>query len=268
MRNKALEIKEYYSIEDKEYWLEQIKKSDWGAGQYLYKLLSEGELRQLCGETTKVLLLTEGQELVSFCTLAEQDDVRMPELSPWIGFVYTFPKYRGKRCVGKLLEYAYAIAKRENAQHIYISTNEIGLYEKYGYTFYQMMKDMNGEDSRVYKIDVVEMDYSDIIGTTVSGFIDRPLGSYHPRHPEMIYPINYGYVKDVIAGDGEEQDVYVFGTQQPIEEYIGIVIAVYHRLNDREDKWIVSLDKTDYSDEEILEAISFQEQYFIGELYR
>lgn len=46
------------------------------------------------------------------------------------------------------------------------------------------------------------------------------------------------------------------------------MIAVYHRFNDNEDKWIVSLDNRDYSDDEILQAIHFQEQFFEGELVR
>ena len=149
-----MEIKEFYNLEDKEYWLNQIKKSDWGAGQYLYELLSKNELKKLCGETTKVFLLTDNQQLVSFCTLAELDDVRDTELKPWIGFVYTFPHYRGKRYMGILLEFAYVTAKSDGVRHLYISTGETGLYEKYGYSFYQIMKDMHGEDSRIYRIDV------------------------------------------------------------------------------------------------------------------
>lgn len=108
----------------------------------------------------------------------------------------------------------------------------------------------------------------DIIGSVVSGKIDRPLGSAHPDHPDMVYPVNYGYVDRVIAGDGEEQDVYVLGTDTPLASFTGKVIAIYHRTNDCEDKWIVSLDGKDYSDEEILEAICFQERYFQGELVR
>lgn len=129
------------------------------------------------------------------------------------------------------------------------------------------MKDVGGEDSRVYRTSVVMMDYSDVLGTSVSGTIDRPLGSVHPRHPEMIYPINYGFVDGVFAGDGAEQDVYVFGTNQPIETFCGKVVGVYHRLNDVEDKWIVSLNGEPICAEEILNAICFQEQYFMGELY-
>ena len=85
--------------------------------------------------------------------------------------------------------------------------------------------------------------------------------------PEMIYPINYGYVDGVFAGDGAEVDVYVFGTDQPIETYTGKVTAVYHRLNDNEDKWIVSVSGEIIPAEDILDTISFQEQYYMGELY-
>lgn len=263
-----MKILEYYSCENQAYWLEQIRKSDWGAGTFLYELLREGRLRRLCGPETKVLLLTEGEKLMAFCTYAWQDDVRDESLFPWVGFVYTFPEHRGKRRMGKLLEYAYALAKKDGHAHIYISTGEEGLYEKYGYTFWTIRKDMHGEDSRIYRTVITTEDYVDILGTVVSGTIDRPLGGAHPRHPEMIYPVNYGYVDGVFAGDGAEQDVYVLGTDRPLAKFAGKVIAVYHRLNDCEDKWIVSLDDRTYSGEEILAAIEFQEQYFMGELYK
>lgn len=114
----------------------------------------------------------------------------------------------------------------------------------------------------------VRLDYSDVLGSEVKGVIDRPLGSRHPRHPDMIYPINYGYVSGVLGGDGAEQDVYVLGEDKPLKTFCGRVIAVYHRLNDNEDKWIVSKDGKSFSDEEILESIDFQERFFDGKLYR
>ena len=108
----------------------------------------------------------------------------------------------------------------------------------------------------------------DIIGKTVAGIIDRPIGSQHPSNPNIEYPINYGYVENVFANDGEEQDVYVLGTNIPIKRFKGEVIAVFHRTNDIEDKWIVSIDGKQYSDEEILAMIHFQEKYFEGFLIR
>lgn len=141
---------EYFSEDDKAYWLAKIKESDWGAGQYLYELLKQEKLKQLVGENAKVLMLVDGRNLVSFCTLAEKDDIQPTELTPWIGWVYTFPAYRGNRYAGKLLCHAETLAKEAGMKHVYISTNHDGLYEKYGYTFFQMMKDIGGEDSRVY----------------------------------------------------------------------------------------------------------------------
>ena len=113
-----------------------------------------------------------------------------------------------------------------------------------------------------------EMDYSHIIGKIVKGTVDRPLGTAHPRNPRMIYPINYGYVDGVFAGDGAEQDVYLFGTDKALKNFEGKVIAVWHRFDDVEDKWIVSLSGEDIAEEKILGDISFQEQFFYGKLYK
>ena len=263
-----MEIKDFSELQNQNCWLSKIKEADWRAAKYLAELLETNEFYTLCGSTSKIFLLIENQDLISFCTFAEKDDIPDTDLTPWIGFVYTFPQFRGKQRIGKLIEHIYCIAKNQGFKNLYISTDQKGLYEKFGFTFICTLKDRNGEDSLVYKLPIENKDFSDIIGKTVKGKIDRPLGTAHPRHPDMIYPINYGFVSDVFAGDGAEQDVYVFGTDQPLSEYEGKVIAVYHRLNDCEDKWIVSLDNKTYTDEEILEKISFQEQYFMGELYR
>ena len=68
--------------------------------------------------------------------------------------------------------------------------------------------------------------------------------------------------------NSDYDDLFEFLSQLKDDEFEGKVIAVYHRKNDNEDKWIVSLDGKDYSDAEILDAIRFQEQYFKGELVR
>lgn len=145
-----MEIIEYFSTDKKEHWLSEIKESDWGAGQYLYELLKNQTLKELVGEDTKVLMLVDGENLVSFCTFAEKDDIQPTELTPWIGWIYTFPEYRGHRYAGELLRHAQRLAEEAGVKNIYISTNHTGLYEKYGYEFYDIMKDIEGEDSRVY----------------------------------------------------------------------------------------------------------------------
>lgn len=92
--------------------------------------------------------------------------------------------------------------------------------------------------------------------------IDRPMGSFHPEHKDLFYPINYGYIEGLFAGDGEEQDAYILGIDEPVAEFSGKVIAVVHRTDDVEDKWIVAPDGVTFTVDEIEKAVHFQEKYF------
>lgn len=38
--------------------------------------------------------------------------------------------------------------------------------------------------------------------------IDRPKGSRHPRFPEMVYPLDYGFLEDTTGNDGAEADIW------------------------------------------------------------
>ena len=75
-----------------------------------------------------------------------------------------------------------------------------------------------------------------MIGKRVKVVVDRPLGSYHPEHKDIYYPINYGYVEDVIAPDGEEQDAYIIGVDTALEVFVGKLIAIIQRYDAVEEK--------------------------------
>lgn len=105
-----------------------------------------------------------------------------------------------------------------------------------------------------------------MIGNIVKVTVDRPLGSYHPVYKDMYYPINYGFVEGVIAPDGEEQDAYILGVDEPIKEFVGKIIAVIHRYDDVEEKWVVAPENALFTADEIMEQVRFQEQYFNSEI--
>lgn len=105
-----------------------------------------------------------------------------------------------------------------------------------------------------------------MIGDMVTVTVDRPLGSYHPKHKDLYYPINYGYIKGVMAPDGEEQDAYILGVSEPLESFTGRIIAIIHRHDDVEEKWVVAPENMIFSKEEIMEQVKFQEQYFDSEV--
>ena len=107
-------------------------------------------------------------------------------------------------------------------------------------------------------------------GRFVEIVVDRPLGSAHPKHPELIYKRNYGYVEGVLGGDGEGQDVYILDVDEPIVQCRAKIIGAVYRLNDEEDKLLAMAGERTggkkYSREEISEMIAFQEKFFITEI--
>ncbi len=146
-----MKIIEYFTSEDRAHWLEEMRRCDWSAGQYLASLLEESRLKDLVGRTALVPLLTDGEKLAAFCTFAPLDEVQPTELSPWIGFVYTFPEYRLQGCAGMLLDYAACVATVMGREAVYISSGHTGLYEKYGYVFFRHDRGLDGEPTRVYR---------------------------------------------------------------------------------------------------------------------
>lgn len=100
------------------------------------------------------------------------------------------------------------------------------------------------------------------LGKTVDIKIDRPLGSIHPAHADIIYPVNYGYIPDVPGGDGEELDVYLLGVEVPVSEYSARIIGMIHRHNDVEDKLVAAPVGMHFTKKEIRQAVCFQEQYY------
>ena len=53
--------------------------------------------------------------------------------------------------------------------------------------------------------------------------IDRPKGSAHPRFPNFIYKVDYGYLKDTASMDGAGIDVWVGSGEKKIDAIMCIV---------------------------------------------
>ena len=112
------------------------------------------------------------------------------------------------------------------------------------------------EETRTKKYDNQEY-----LNKTITIKIDRPFGSKHPKH-NFIYPVNYGYIENTLAPDGEELDCYLLGIFEPVKTYTGKCIAIIHRTNDNDDKLIIVPKDKNYSNEQIEALTEFQEKYF------
>lgn len=99
------------------------------------------------------------------------------------------------------------------------------------------------------------------LGRQVLVVVDRPKGYCHPKW-NFIYEVNYGYIPNTIAPDGEELDAYVLGIDKPINKFEGRCIAIIQRQDDDDDKLVVVPDDVCYTFDQIMQMTNFQEKHF------
>ena len=144
-----MHIIRYFESENQDRLRIRIRACPWRAAGFLADLLEKGTFFQTLGGWGELYLLMDGDALVSFATLTGQDAVRDEGLTPWIGFVFTVPSCRGHRYAVRLLAHAEAEARHRGYAGVYIGTDHVGLYEKYGYTYLENRMDCWGADTRV-----------------------------------------------------------------------------------------------------------------------
>ena len=143
-----MEIFDYFSNE-KRIWIDKIRACDWSAAILLADLLDNNSFHSVLGNGS-LFIMADGEKIVSFCTLSQWDCIKDDEMFPWIGFVFTAPEYRGNRCSGEVIEAACKRALKQGFDRVYLATDHVGLYEKYGFEYVESRVDIYNEESRVY----------------------------------------------------------------------------------------------------------------------
>ena len=164
-----------------------------------------------------------------------------------------------------ILQYAFEKMGMEavNAKAVLTNTRSQHVLEKAGFRYTH--KD---DTFKYYRCEAIKTERwqraKDMIGKLVHIVVDRPVGHLHR---DILYPINYGYIPGMVAGDGEEQDAYILGIQEPLSEFDGQVVAAICRRNDCEGKLVVAPVGNRYHQGQIAEAVHFQEQYFCSRIF-
>ena len=95
-------------------------------------------------------LCLDGEKVVGGLGVIDNDFHERKDLTPNICAVYVEKEYRKHGIAGKLLNLAVDDLKRNAISPIYLVTDHVNFYERYGFTFLTMTNCDDGSVSRVY----------------------------------------------------------------------------------------------------------------------
>ncbi|MFE5317806.1 GNAT family N-acetyltransferase [Paenibacillus sp. NPDC056579] len=101
-------------------------------------------------------LLLKNEKIIGFYQLIEQEFVTRKDISPWIAPLFIDENERGQALGAFLLAHARKIAGQLNYDKVYLATDHIRYYEKYG--FREIGLDMFewGRPTKLYEHDTIK----------------------------------------------------------------------------------------------------------------
>ena len=95
-------------------------------------------------------LCLDGEKIIGGLGVIRNDFHERKDLFPNVCAVYTEEEYRRKGIAGRLLDLAVEDMRAKGITPIYLVTDHIGFYERYGWEFLCMVQGSDPEPSRMY----------------------------------------------------------------------------------------------------------------------
>ncbi len=97
-------------------------------------------------------LLIENSKIIGCAGLITNDFISRMDLYPWVCALYIDEDFRGNEYGSLLLDQAKQDAKESGFSNLYLCTDHIGYYEKYGFKYIGIGYHPWGDSSRIYSI--------------------------------------------------------------------------------------------------------------------
>ena len=95
-------------------------------------------------------LCLDGEKIIGGLGVIENDFHERKDLSPNVCAVYTEDDYRKQGIAGKLLDMVTEDMRSKGITPLYLVSDHIGFYEKYGWEFLCMVQGSDPEPTRMY----------------------------------------------------------------------------------------------------------------------
>ena len=134
---------------DSEIWCKLInysKNCSWIAGKHLADMMENNSFT----EWESVFATISEDKIIGFCTFLKTDYYPENRYSPWISSIFVDEAYRGCRISGKMIETVIAYAKEHGFSKVFIPSDMIGFYEKYGFEKIDELRNYGGEIDNIF----------------------------------------------------------------------------------------------------------------------
>lgn len=119
----------------------------WRAG----KELAEKMLRGGFTGWERVIAAMEGDRIAGYCAVTKTDCIPGLAYTPYIGFVFVDESCRGIRLSQKMIICAMGYLESLGFAEVYLISDHVGLYEKYGFTGVDRQIAPWGREETIYR---------------------------------------------------------------------------------------------------------------------
>lgn len=132
-----------------EKWNELIsyaQSCSWIVGRHLADMMK----RNAFTEWESVFAAVSEDKVIGFCTFLKTDYYPENRYSPWISSIFVDESYRGNRISEKMIETVISYAKEQGFSKVFIPSDMIGFYEKYGFIKIDEMQNFSGDIDNIF----------------------------------------------------------------------------------------------------------------------
>lgn len=158
--------------------------------------------------------------------------------------------------------FSYLSKQEEERQ---VSTISVHAADKAMDVYKALGFEIEGEIEEAGGITYCTMEYhlgQENLGKIVTVIVEHTIGENHPLYPDTQYFANYGYVEEVLKQTGEFQNAYIYGVDEPVDSFRGIVIAMIYRKGEDGSQWVVGRQGETIHHSKIQKLVGFQEQFY------